>query len=108
MSFKDRPEAVAQSEQYDTIPDSSVLLNAQDNLAGTTVGSLNLTGKHIWLHALAAIRVIRGGSGAVGAGVGLPMASGEKLRFFVDPTTSTVIRHSGSDGQLVALYDSEG
>lgn len=108
MSFKDRPEAVAQSEQYNTIPDSSTLLNAEDDLADTDVDGLNLTGKHVWLHALAAIRVIRGGTGAVGAGVGLPMASGEKIRFFVDPTKSTVIRHSGTDGQLVALCDSEG
>ncbi|MCB9603324.1 MAG: hypothetical protein H6721_26695 [Sandaracinus sp.] len=105
MTYEDRPEVLEKLDRYNTIPDASVALNAEDELSDTDVGDVNLTGRFIWLHATVALRVIRGGSGAVGAGVGLPLAAGERIRFFVDPTKSTVIRHSGTDGQLVALYD---
>lgn len=106
MSFEDRPEVLEKLDRYNVIPDTSEPLNAEDDLADTATGEYNLTGRFIWLHATVALRVIRGGSGAVGAGVGLPLAAGERIRFFVDPSKSTVIRHSGTDGQLVALFDS--
>ena len=100
----DKPELAAKYGVQRTIPNTREPLDASDDLAATATGGYDLRGKWVYLVAEADIEVLR----ADVSGGGFPMATGAVEEFFV-PTDggSTVIEHTGTDGQLVALFDSD-
>lgn len=100
----DKPETAAKYGVQRTIPNTREPLNASDNLASTATGGYDLRGKWVYLVAEADLELLRVD---VSAG-GFPMTTGQVQEFFV-PTdgSTTVIEHTGTNGQLVALFDSD-